>query len=44
MFGRLPAYGFYFRHVRGLRLRDVEMRTVSPEARPAQVFVDAEQA
>jgi hypothetical protein len=25
-------------------LRDVEMRTVSPEARPAQVFVDAEQA
>ena len=35
MFGRLPAYGLYCRHVKGLRLRHVEFRAAAGEARPA---------
>ncbi len=34
-FGRLPAFGFYFRHVRGLRLRHLELSAARTEARPA---------
>lgn len=40
MFGRLPAYGIYCRHVRGLRLRDVEFDAAPAEARPAVVCED----
>jgi hypothetical protein len=39
-FGRLPAYGFYCRHVTGLRLRDVDFKTGTDEARPAVVCDD----
>jgi polygalacturonase len=35
MFGRLPSYGIYCRHVTGLRLRGVEFTAPSAEARPA---------
>jgi len=35
MFGRLPAYGFYCRHVKGLRLKQVELRSSAGEMRPA---------
>ncbi len=35
MFGTLPAYGFYCRHVRGLKLRNVQLRCVKPDLRPA---------
>jgi len=42
MFGILPAYGFYFRHVRGLRLNNVELRYETPEARPAIVAEDVD--
>ncbi len=35
MFGVLPAYGFYCRHVRGLRLSNVRLEYKEPEARPA---------
>ena len=41
MFGRLPAYGFYCRHVAGLRLRDVHLEAAPAEARPALVCEDA---
>ena len=34
-FGRLPSYGLYSRHVTGLRLRNIEFKSVAPEARPA---------
>jgi len=44
MFGRLPGYGFYCRHVKGLRLRDVETACASPEGRPALVCDDIETA
>lgn len=40
MFGRLPAHGFYCRHVQGLRLRHVELRAAAAEARPALVCDD----
>lgn len=40
MFGRLPAYGFYCRHVRGLRLRDVVLGAGPNEARPAIICDD----
>ena len=38
-FGRLPSYGLYCRHVTGLRLRNIEFKSVPPEARPA-IFCD----
>ncbi len=34
MFGRTPAYGLWTRHVRGLTIRDLTIRTASPDARP----------
>lgn len=35
MFGTLPAYGLFARHVRGLRVRDLSVSFDAPEARPA---------
>jgi len=40
MFGRLPAYGLYCRHVEGLRLQNVTMRYLSQDARPMLVCED----
>ncbi len=40
MFGSLPAYGFYCRHVSGLTFRDVDVRFAKPDARPALVCDD----
>jgi len=40
MFGLLPAYGFFCRHVRGLRLSRVQVNTVQADARPALVCQD----
>jgi len=42
MFGRLPAYGFYCRHVRGLRMRDVQLRWDKPDMRCAVVCEDVQ--
>lgn len=39
MFGRLPAYGLYCRHVKGLRLHQVEIKSDPKEERPA-IFCD----
>lgn len=44
MFGVLPAYGFYCRHVEGLRFRNVRLRTDEPDWRPALVLDDVEDA
>jgi polygalacturonase len=41
MFGPLPASGLYVRHVDGLTLRNVRIRTLSPDARPAIMLDDA---
>jgi polygalacturonase len=35
MFGELPSYGFFVRHVKGLQMRDVEVSYLSPDFRPA---------
>lgn len=40
MFGDLPAYGFYSRHVDGLKLEGVRLATLSPDARHAIVCDD----
>lgn len=40
MFGVLPAYGLYARHVRGLSLHDVRFDLAAPDLRPAVVCDD----
>ena len=40
MFGELPAYGFYVRHVKGIRMRGVAVSAKRPDARPALVCDD----
>ena len=40
MFGTLPAYGFYVRHVEGLNMRNVRVRWEEPDLRPAMIFDD----
>jgi hypothetical protein len=42
MFGELPAYGFYCRHVKGLRFSNVRVRTSAPDLRHAMVCDDVE--
>ncbi|MEJ2705792.1 MAG: glycosyl hydrolase family 28 protein, partial [Sedimentisphaerales bacterium] len=48
MFGTLPSYGLYCRHVEGLKLRDIDLTLQSPDYRHAlvcddvsRVFVDS---
>jgi hypothetical protein len=43
MFGELPAYGFYARHVNGLRFSNVRLRTSNPDMRRALVFEDVKE-
>ncbi len=40
MFGELPAYGFFIRHVKGLRMIDVEVSYLKDDARPPFVLND----
>ena len=40
MFGELPAYGFFIRHVKGLHMRDVEVSYLKEDLRPAFVLND----
>jgi polygalacturonase len=42
MFGTLPAYGFYCRHVKGLSLRDISTSFLQDDERPALVCDDVE--
>ena len=42
MFGELPAYGIYVRHVRGLTLNNVNYRLKDSDFRPVYVFDDVE--
>ena len=39
-FGALPAHGFYVRHVKGIDMRDVEVRSMKPDMRPGFVLDD----
>ena len=40
MFGTLPAWGFYCRHVQGLRLKNITLRVTGADYRPALVADD----
>ena len=40
MFGELPSWGFYVRHVEGLTMKNVKISIASPDYRPAMVFDD----
>ena len=42
MFGPVPAYGFYCRHVKNLRMRNIETRCAKPDERPALYCDDVE--
>jgi len=44
MFGRLPAYGLYCRHVKGLRLWNVQLQSAGRDERHAVVFDGVEDA
>jgi hypothetical protein len=42
MFGELPAWGFYSRHVRGLTMKNITVKLQDADFRPAFVFDDVE--
>ena len=44
MFGTMPAYGFFIRHVRDLEMSEVEVRTMKEDLRPAFVLEEVEGA
>jgi polygalacturonase len=44
MFGELPGYGFFIRHVKGLQMSDVEVSYIKDDARPAFVMNDVKGA
>ena len=44
MFGRLPAYGLYCRHVKGLKLLNVQLQLAKADQRRAVFFEDVEDA
>jgi polygalacturonase len=44
MFGRLSAYGLYCRHVKGLKLFNVQLQLEKPDQRHAIVFENVEDA
>ena len=42
MFGTLPAYGFFCRHVKNLKFQNVKLKTFAPDHRHAIFFDDVE--
>ncbi|MBN2128158.1 MAG: right-handed parallel beta-helix repeat-containing protein [Sedimentisphaerales bacterium] len=44
IFGELPAYALYFRHVNGLRASNVNIRALEPDSRSAVVLDDVRDA
>jgi polygalacturonase len=44
MFGDMPAYGFYIRHVDGIEMNNVEVRYMTEDQRPAFVLNDVKNA
>jgi hypothetical protein len=43
MFGELPSWGFYVRHVSGIHFKNVRLSLADSDFRPPFVFDDAEQ-
>jgi polygalacturonase len=44
MFGDIPAYGFFIRHVKGLEMNNVDVRYLRDEMRPAFILNDVKDA
>jgi polygalacturonase len=44
MFGKLPAYGFYIRHVKGISLNNIRLHYEGTEKRPAFILHNIENA
>jgi len=44
MFGEIPAYGFFIRHVKGIELNNVEVSYLREDLRPAFVLIDLSHA
>lgn len=42
MFGELPSWGFYVRHVDGLTMKNIKLKIKKPDYRPAMVFDDVQ--
>ena len=42
MFGELPSWGFYVRHVSGITFNNVKLSLADKDFRPAFVFEDAD--
>ena len=42
MFGTLPAWGLWMRHARDIRIRELEIGTATPDARPPMMTEDVE--
>jgi hypothetical protein len=43
MFGELPSWAFYIRHVKGIRFENIHLKLKNKDFRPAFVFDDVEQ-
>ena len=43
-FGPIPAQGFFIRHVKNISMRDVEIRAMQPDVRPAFMLEDVDGA
>jgi polygalacturonase len=39
-FGAMPAHGFFIRHVKDIDMRDVEIKSIDPDLRPAFILGD----
>jgi polygalacturonase len=44
MFGEMPAYGFFVRHVRGLQMSNVDVSVMKDDERPAFLLTDVKGA
>ena len=44
MFGVIPSYGFFFRHVKNIVLRDVQLSFQKPDFRPIFYLEDVQGA
>jgi len=44
MFGEIPAYGFFIRHVKGIELNNVEVSFINEDFRPAFILDDVKDA
>ncbi|MEP6646324.1 MAG: glycoside hydrolase family 28 protein [Saprospiraceae bacterium] len=40
MFGELPAWGFYVRHMNGLTMKNIKLSIANPDYRPSIIFDD----